>query len=219
MGQNTCKTFCEVGILFRRRVGLGLLVAVLVMWIGFFGQERLAWGSPAGGTVLHRVIKGQSLWSIAGMYDTTVKELVAWNAIKDPGKVYPGQIIQVRSSPEIASHKERELLARVIYAEARGEDFDGQVAVGAVVLNRLKHPGFPKTIREVVYQEGAFTATADRQIRLEPDESAWEAAAAALAGKDPTGGALFYYNPAIAKDRWIKTRPVITVIGNHVFSS
>ncbi|WP_425807914.1 cell wall hydrolase [Desulfitobacterium sp. Sab5] len=111
-----------------------------------------------------------------------------------------------------------ELLARLIYAEARGEDFEGQVAVGAVVLNRLKDAHFPKTIQDVVFQPGAFTAVVDKQIHLIPDEEAYRAAEAALSGKDPSGGALYYFNPKIATDRWIKSRPVIKQIGNHTFS-
>lgn len=111
-----------------------------------------------------------------------------------------------------------ELLARVIYGEARGENFEGQVAVGAVVLNRLKDAHFPKTIKEVIYQPGAFTAVIDKQIHLTPDEEAYRAAEAALAGKDPTGGALYYFNPKTATDRWIKSRPVVKQIGNHTFS-
>lgn len=110
------------------------------------------------------------------------------------------------------------LLARVIYAEARGENFEGQVAVGAVVLNRVEDAHFPKTIRDVIYQPGAFTAVADKQIHLKPNDQAYRAAEAAIAGNDPTGGALYYYNPRIATDRWIKTRPVIKTIGNHTFS-
>lgn len=116
------------------------------------------------------------------------------------------------------SQSDVDLLARVIYAEARGEDFEGQVAVGAVVLNRLKDPHFPKTIRGVIFQPGAFTSVADHQILLKPDAMAYKAAEAALAGEDPTHGALYYYNPRLATDHWIKSRPVVTQIGNHVFS-
>ena len=116
------------------------------------------------------------------------------------------------------SQADLNLLARVIYAEARGENFDGQVAVGAVVLNRVEDPHFPKNIRDVIYQPGAFTAVMDRQIHLEPDDMAYKAAEAALAGIDPTGGAVYYYNPHLATDRWIKSRPVVKKIGNHTFS-
>ncbi|HHV64376.1 MAG TPA: spore cortex-lytic protein [Peptococcaceae bacterium] len=110
-----------------------------------------------------------------------------------------------------------EILARIIYAEARGESFEGQVAVGAVVLNRVQHPDFPKTIREVIYQPGQFTAVKDKQIELTPDERAYQAAQAALEGLDPSNGALYYYNPKTATDKWIRTRSVIRNIGNHCF--
>lgn len=116
------------------------------------------------------------------------------------------------------SREELDLLARVIHAEARGEDLEGQVAVAAVVLNRLEDPRFPKTIREVIYQRHAFTAVTDKQIQLNPNDEAFRAAAEALAGKDPTGGALYYYNPRTATDTWIKGRPVVKQIGNHTFS-
>lgn len=123
-----------------------------------------------------------------------------------------------RSLGRLVSKEDVELLARVIYGEARGENFEGQVAVGAVVLNRLKDPRFPKTIRAVIYQSGAFTAVEDRQIHLDPDDEACKAAEAALSGVDPTNGAIFYFNPRLATDRWIKSRPVIKRIGNHTFS-
>ena len=116
------------------------------------------------------------------------------------------------------SKEDVELLSRVIHGEARGENFEGQVAVGAVVLNRLKDPRFPKTIRAIIYQSGAFTAVDDRQIHLDPNDSAYKAAEAALSGVDPTNGAIFYFNPRIATDRWIKSRTVIKRIGNHTFS-
>ncbi|AET70677.1 putative cell wall hydrolase [Desulfosporosinus orientis DSM 765] len=123
-----------------------------------------------------------------------------------------------RGLGRLASNEEIELLSRVIYGEARGEDFTGQVAVGAVVLNRLKDPRFPKTIKGIIYQSGAFTAVDDRQIHLNPDDQACKAAEAALSGLDPTNGALFYYNPKTATDKWIKSRTVVKRIGNHTFS-
>lgn len=123
-----------------------------------------------------------------------------------------------RSLGRLVSKEDVEILTRVIHGEARGENFEGQVAVGAVVLNRLKDPRFPKTIRAVVYQSGAFTAVDDKQIQLDPNDQSYKAAEAALSGQDPTNGALFYYNPRLATDRWIKSRSVIKSIGNHTFS-
>lgn len=109
------------------------------------------------------------------------------------------------------------LLANIISAEARGEPYSGQVAVGAVVLNRVKSSSFPNTIAGVIYQPGAFTAITDGQINKPVTQSSYNAAKDALNGWDPSGGALYYYNPATATSSWIWSRPVITQIGNHIF--
>ena len=110
------------------------------------------------------------------------------------------------------------LLARTIYAEGRGEPYTGQVAIGAVVLNRVRDKAFPNTISGVVYQKHAFTAVSDGQINLTPNDTAMKAARDALNGWDPTGGALYYYNPAVATSSWIFDRQTVTVIGKHVFA-
>lgn len=109
------------------------------------------------------------------------------------------------------------LLARLISAEARGEPYIGQVAVGAVVLNRVDHPSFPDTIAGVIYQKGAFTCVDDGQFNVAVSESAYRAARDALNGWDPVGGAIYYYNPKTASNTWIRSRPYITTIGRHVF--
>lgn len=110
------------------------------------------------------------------------------------------------------------LLARLIYGEARGESYTGQVAVGAVVLNRVKSAAFPNTISGVIYQSYAFTAVADGQINLKPNATAIAAAKDAMNGWDPTGGAIYYYNPSTATSSWIYSRKTLTTIGNHVFA-
>ena len=110
------------------------------------------------------------------------------------------------------------LLAKTIYAEGRGEPYVGQVAIGAVVMNRVRSASFPNTISGVVYQKGAFTAVDDGQINLTPNETAMKAARDALNGWDPTGGALYYYNPAVATSSWIFDRQTVTVIGKHIFA-
>lgn len=109
------------------------------------------------------------------------------------------------------------LLARIIGAEARGESYVGQVAVGAVVLNRVRHSSFPDSIAGVVYQSGAFSAVRDSNWSVPPDDTAKKAARDAINGWDPTGGAIYYYNPAKTSNQWIRTRPVVTTIGRHVF--
>lgn len=109
------------------------------------------------------------------------------------------------------------LLAKVIAAEARGESYTGQVAVGAVVLNRVDSSSFPDTVAGVVYQSGAFSAVTDSNWSVSPDSTSKKAAQDAINGWDPSGGALYYYNPAKTSNKWIRTRPVITTIGSHVF--
>ena len=109
------------------------------------------------------------------------------------------------------------LLARLIYGEGRGEPYEGQVAIGAVVLNRVESPDFPDTIRKVIYQKGAFDAVSDGQINLTPNETAFLAAEDALNGWDPTGGALYYWNPATATSPWIWRINITGQIGRHVF--
>ena len=109
------------------------------------------------------------------------------------------------------------LLARVIYGEARGEPYTGQVAIGAVVLNRVRNSSFPNTIAGVVYQSGAFDAVSDGQINLTPNSTAKKAAQDALNGWDPTYGAIYYFNPKTATNKWIWSRPMTVTIGRHRF--
>lgn len=110
------------------------------------------------------------------------------------------------------------LLAHIIHGEARGEPYVGQVAVGAVILNRVRDSRFPNTIAGVVYQPGAFDAVADGQINLPPADTSYKAARDALNGWDPSGGAVYYYNPVTAKSKWIWSRQIITTIGKHNFA-
>ena len=123
----------------------------------------------------------------------------------------------IKSSGNRASNNDVYLLARAINGEARGEPYSGQVAVGAVILNRVKHPSFPNTVAGVVYQPGAFTAVDDGQIDAAMTSSCERAARDALNGWDPTGGAIYYYNPVTATNKWIRSRPIILTIGKHVF--
>ena len=109
------------------------------------------------------------------------------------------------------------LLARIISAEARGEPYTGQVAVGAVVLNRIEHPSFPDTLSGVIYQKGAFTAVTDGQFDQPISDSAYRAAKDALNGWDPTGGCIYYYNPKKTSNAFIWSRPVVITIGDHRF--
>ena len=125
---------------------------------------------------------------------------------------------QNQSSTGGYSSSDIALLARLIHAEARGESYTGQVAVGAVVLNRVKSSSFPNTISGVIYQPYAFTCVQDGQINLTPNSTATAAAKDAMNGWDPSYGSLYYYNPAIATSKWIFSRKTVVTIGRHVFA-
>ena len=109
------------------------------------------------------------------------------------------------------------LLSRVVYSEARGEPYVGQVAVAAIVLNRVSHSSFPNSVAGVVYQSGAFDAVSDGQINLTPDSTAKKAAQDAINGWDPTYGCIYYFNPSTATSKWIWSRPQVLPIGKHIF--
>ena len=128
----------------------------------------------------------------------------------------PNEEVQAASS---GSNSDIQLLARAINGEARGEPYEGQVAIGAVILNRVKDSRFPNTIAGVIYQSGAFTAVADGQINqaMEDEATVMKAARDAMNGWDPTGGAVYYFNPATATNKWIWSRPLIKTIGKHRF--
>ena len=121
------------------------------------------------------------------------------------------------SSSSSSYNSNLNLLAKVIYSEARGEPYTGQVAVGAVCLNRVKSSSFPNTLSGVVYQTGAFDAVSDGQINITPNSTARKAAQDALNGWDPSYGAIYYFNPSTATNKWIWSRPVTVTIGNHRF--
>ena len=123
------------------------------------------------------------------------------------------------ASSSSTSTSDMQLMARAINGEARGEPYEGQVAVGAVILNRVKDSRFPNTIAGVIYQSGAFTAVADGQINqpIAEDSTVYKAAKDAMNGWDPTGGCVYYFNPATATNKWIWSRPHVITIGKHRF--
>ena len=160
--------------------------------------------------------------AINGLYDDATVVAIK-NFQKDNGIYVSGAVGGVTARALGIYMSEREsndlyLLAKCIHAEARGESYVGQVAVGAVILNRVASPDFPDTIYGVIYQPWAFTAVHDGQINLEPEASAYQAATDALNGWDPTYGSLYYYNPATATSSWIFNRQTVTVIGKHIFA-
>lgn len=128
----------------------------------------------------------------------------------------PKEEVQAASS---GSNSDIQLLARAINGEARGEPYEGQVAIGAVILNRVKDSRFPNSISGVIYQPGAFTAVSDGQINaaISEDSTVYKAAQDAMNGWDPTGGCVYYFNPSTATNKWIWSRPLIKTIGKHRF--
>ncbi len=176
---------------------------------------------------LYRVKEGDTLADVAAKFDVSASDILGHEVSDD--QLYVGQVLIIPKGHALRRDTQRtrtvsaigsdlELLARAIYAEARGEIYEGQVAVGAVIMNRLKNVAFPKTIKDIIFQPGAFTAVDDGQINLTPNGTAYKAAQDALDGADPSLGALYYWNPELATSKWVWTRPIIKKIGNHVFA-
>lgn len=163
--------------------------------------------------------------SVDGIYGSKTRAAVVWFQRKN-GLVADGIVgaktaaalgMSLTTDSNTASNSDLYLLAKCVYAEARGEVYEGQVAVAAVILNRVKSASFPNSIAGVIYQPYAFTAVADGQINLTPNSTAMKAAQDAMNGWDPTYGSLYYYNPRTATSSWIWSRKTTVTIGNHVF--
>lgn len=177
---------------------------------------------------IQQVLQDRGLYNgaVNGVYDEATKKAVTTfqkqQGLAQDGIAGPATLkkmgITIGNIPA-STQNNLYLLARIISAEARGESYLGQVAVGAVVLNRIEHPSFPDTLSGVIYQDGAFTAIVDGQFDEPISDSAYDAARDALNGMDPSGGAIYYFNPDKTDNKWIRTRPVIKRIDNHLFCS
>lgn len=175
---------------------------------------------------IQTVLKNQGFYggNVDGVFgsgtETALKGFQKEYGLTPDGKAGPATLKAMglsQSTTQNSDSGDTNLLARLISAEARGEPYSGQVAVGAVVLNRVNSPIFPNTIAGVIYQNGAFTCITDGQFNEEVSESAYRAARDAMNGVDPCGGAIYYFNPATASSKWIWSRPLIVVIGKHRF--
>lgn len=209
---------------------ISLIIAVtLLLTISFSSAQSLSKIGSQGEEVrqIQQKLKNLGYFNdkIDGIYGKQTKEAVIKfqkdNNLTADGiagtKTLEKLNITNNSSPNIFTESEISLLARIISAESRGEPYEGQVAVGAVILNRIDHPSFPNTLAGVIYQPSAFTCVTDGQINENVSDSSKKAAQDALNGWDPTGGAIYYYNPAKTTNKWIYSRPVISTIGKHKF--
>lgn len=160
-----------------------------------------------------------------GIVVTTLSiSLIVWSLVNIPQKPLQQDLTvkeeQKEEKPRItAKDNELDLLARAVHAEAKGEPYEGQVAVASVILNRVAHPEFPNSIAGVIYEPLAFQIVANGSINNPADDVAVRAAHEAINGLDPTNGALYFFNPAKTSNRWIRSRPVIKTIGKHIFAS
>ena len=175
-------------------------------------------------TFTYTVRSGDTLYAIARRFAVSMDRVKSYNNLRS-NYLWVGQQLTIplsvsdRSRGRIAVTKEEiDLMARAVYSEARGEPFQGQVAVAAVVINRVLHPLFPDTVRGVIFQPWQFTAVHDGQFWLQPDQQAYRAVEYALNGWDPSQGAIYYYNPRTATSRWVFYRTVIIKIGEHYFA-
>jgi N-acetylmuramoyl-L-alanine amidase len=217
-------------------------VVILITYIGttlflapYYDAVKAAtyrWGSR--GSVVREIQNRLKRWgyytgNVDGVYGyktyTAVKKFQAKNGLAVDGVAGDKTLAALGINTGTAAattttttgNQDLMLIARLINGEARGEPYEGQVAVGAVIMNRVRDPRFPKSIAGVIYQPGAFTAIVDGQIHAEMLPSSINAARDALNGWDPSGGAVFYYNPAKTTNKWIWSRPLIKVIGKHKF--
>ena len=205
-------------------------ITLLLLFSIIFQPNVLALSKRGSrGTEVRNIQSRLSKWGynpgpVDGVYGTktesAVKRFQRNNGLTPDGIAGPATLAKIglpTGSSSSSYQSNVNLLARVISGEARGESYTGQVAIAAVVLNRVDHSSFPSSIAGVIYQPGAFTAVSDGQINITPPQSCYNAARDALNGWDPTYGAIYYYNPVTATNSWIRSRKVITTIGKHVF--
>ncbi len=206
---------------------VNILIICLVQYVDAASYKKGSTGSVV--SQIQTLLKNQGFYSgaVDGVYGSATEEAVKKYQKRFGLKVdgvagqqtlsYMG--INAQGSASSNGSGDVALLARLISAEARGEPYVGQVAVGAVVLNRMEHPSFPNTMSGVIYQSGAFTCIDDGQFNEPVADSAYNAARDAMNGWDPSGGAIYYFNPSTATSKWIWSRPLITIIGKHRFCS
>ena len=222
MGKTNVKAWLRLALIFMLCLSISGAAMAATLRVGSSGEEV---------KTLQTKLKrwGYYTGSIDGVFGSgTKKAVIAFqkkNGLTPDGIVGPATLkalgMQSSSCSSASSGSNTNgnlyLLARLVYGEARGEPYKGQVAVAAVVLNRVKSSKFPNSVSGVIYQSGAFSVVSDGQINLTPDETAIKAARDAMNGYDPTNGCLYYYNPAKTTNKWMLSKPVLLRIGNHAF--
>ena len=219
--------------MFKRILTIVIFIVISIITITLYNHlnkiETLSRYGSTGQEVKNIQIKlknwGYYNGTVDGVYGTqtmtAVKKFQKKNGLNADGiagsKTLTAMGIQSSSSSTGSNSNNLNLLAKIINGEARGEPYKGMVAVGAVVLNRVSNPNFPSTVAGVIYQSGAFDAVSDGQINLSPSTQAYNAARDALNGWDPSGGAIYYFNPTTATNKWIWSRPLTVTIGKHRF--
>ncbi len=212
----------------RRFIYIVVVIILITLTLGGISVSALSKMGSRGSEVKNIQTRlknwGYYKGAVDGIYGTATKNAVISfqkkNGLTPDGIAGPKTLAKIglpTSSSNGYSDSELNLLARLISAEARGEPYAGQVAVGAVVLNRVEHPSFPSSVSGVIYQNGAFSCLYDGQFEKPVADSAYKAARDALNGLDPSGGAIYYFNPSTATNGWIWSRPLITKIGKHRF--
>jgi N-acetylmuramoyl-L-alanine amidase len=180
--------------------------------------SALLFAKDAQAQTVYTVQTGDTLWKISKQHSVSLVQLKNINK-KENDWLFPGERLLI---PPTISASDKDLLARLVHAEAKGEPFAGKVAVATVVLNRVDHPDFPNTIKDVIYERSggyyAFTPVQNGTIREPADRESYLAVEEALAFRGLGSGSLFFYNPKTAKSSWLRSKQVTVVIGNHVFA-
>lgn len=205
---------------------IAIIICLISVSIGVFATSRRG----SSGSEVRQIQEKLKRWgyyngSVDGIYgsktEAAVKKFQRANGLTADGIAGKNTLaamgINSNSSSGSSGSNDLNLLSKVVYSEARGEPYVGQVAVAAVVLNRISSSSFPNSMSGVVYQAGAFDAVSDGQINLTPNATARKAAQDAINGWDPTYGAIYYFNPATATSKWIWSRPQVLTIGKHIF--
>lgn len=187
----------------------------LISFVLFFTLLLAGQNGMSAATNKYTVKKGDTYYKIASQYGISVTELMAVNQAKN-SLIYPGQTLTIPS--QSISNAEKELLARLVEAEAKGEPYAGKVAVATVVLNRVDSPLFPNTVREVIYQAEQFTPVTNGQINQPAGSESIRAVNEALAFRGQGNGSLYFYNPKKTTNQWLRSKQVTVVIGKHVFA-